>query len=94
MTTSITLHVNGRYMAKVKQDDQPWVDVHGNYDGSPNPDGKKVFYLRHATSNKFVVNEEYLGEPELQSIGSKDVAGVKDVGLILDAGKATGGTDE
>lgn len=62
MTTTITLHVNGRYRAYVKQDSDPWVTVEGNYDGSPNPDGRKTFNLRHASSNKFVVNEESIDE--------------------------------
>lgn len=63
MTTTITLHVNGRYKAQVKQDDGKWVEVHGNYEGSPNPDGKATFNLRHATSNKLVINEEAVPDP-------------------------------
>jgi hypothetical protein len=63
MTTTVTLKVNGRYVAKVKQDDKPWVDCHGNYDGSPNSSGETVFNLVHATSNKFVINEEQVPEP-------------------------------
>lgn len=99
MTTTITLHVNGRYKASVKQDDGSWVEVHGNYAGSPNPDGKAIFNLRHATSNKFVVNEEYV--PEQKDAIAQ--GGVIEVGLsklsdaeaqtIID-GKAPGMTDD
>lgn len=85
MTTTVTLAVNGRYMAKVKQDELDWVEVHGNYEGSPNPEGKRSFNLRHGTSNKFVINEEPVPEAEkaddteAQAISSEEAGNVKDI---------------
>ena len=63
MTTSVRVHVNGRYRATVTQDDLPPVIVEGNYDGSSNPSGETTFYLRgdHPTKGAFGVVEEYLG---------------------------------
>ena len=67
MTTSVKVHVNGRYRATVVQtladgtrlDD---VIVEGSYEGSPNPSGERVFWLRHPAHSIFEVKEEYLGE--------------------------------
>lgn len=76
MTTTVKLHVNGRYLAKVKQDGGDWVEVHGNYKGSPNPSGEHTFNLRHATSNKFVINEEYIPEePKADTALAQDAEG-------------------
>ena len=63
MTTSVKVHVNGRYRATVKQDELEPVVVEGNYDGSPNPSGERTFNLRgsHPTKGKFEIVEEYLG---------------------------------
>jgi hypothetical protein len=63
MTTSITIHVNGRYRSFVKQDDAEPVTVEGNYEGSPNPDGRHTFWLRHGKPNAFTVTEEQVPEP-------------------------------
>ena len=62
MTTTVKIHINGRYRATVKQDDREPVVVEGNYDGSPNPSGEKYFYLPHPTSGTFVVTEEQVPE--------------------------------
>lgn len=62
MTTTVKVHVNGRYRATVKQDDLEPVIVEGNYEGSPNPSGEKVFYLSHPARSKFDITEEYVGE--------------------------------
>jgi len=64
MTTSVRVHVNGRYRATVTQDDLLSVVVEGNYDGSPNPSGEQTFWLRgsHPTAGKFEVVEEYVGD--------------------------------
>jgi hypothetical protein len=66
MTTSVKVHVNGRYRATVKQDDLEPVIVEGNYEGSPNPTGLGTFYLRgnHPTKGTFEVTEEYIGDKE------------------------------
>lgn len=62
MTTTVKVHVNGRYRATVKQDDRDPVIVEGNYEGSPNPSGEKSFYLPHPASGKFDITEEYIGD--------------------------------
>lgn len=62
MTTTVKVHVNGRYRATVVQDDKPPVIVDGNYDGTTNPGGEKSFWLSHPAKGTFVVTEEYLGE--------------------------------
>lgn len=66
MTTSVKVHVNGRYRATVKQDDLDPVIVEGHYEGSPNPSGEHTFWLRgsHPTQGKFEVTEEYIGEAQ------------------------------
>lgn len=58
MTTTVKVHVNGRYRAMVKQDDRPPVVVEGNYEGSPNPSGEKAFYLPHPAKGTFEISEE------------------------------------
>jgi hypothetical protein len=62
MTTTVKVHVNGRYKATVKQTSADGsvqeVEVHGNYDGSPNPSGEKSFSLRHPASGTFEITEE------------------------------------
>jgi hypothetical protein len=62
MTTTVKVHVNGRYKATVKQDDKEPVEVHGNYDGSPNPSGEHSFSLPHPASSAFVIGEEQVPE--------------------------------
>ena len=66
MTTSIRVHVNGRYKATVKQSRANGPDevteVHGNYEGSPNPTGEKTFYLPHPARGVFDVSEEAVPE--------------------------------
>lgn len=62
MTTSVRVHVNGRYRATVKQDALDPVVVEGNYEGSPNPGGDRYFNLAHPANSTFVVTEEYLGD--------------------------------
>ncbi|UGY13766.1 hypothetical protein HAP48_0035120 [Bradyrhizobium septentrionale] len=58
MTTTVTVHVNGRYRASVKQDDGEPVIVEGNYDGSPNPSGEARFHLPHPANSTFEISEE------------------------------------
>lgn len=62
MTTSVKVHINGRYRATVKQDDKELVVVEGNYEGSPNPSGERVFYLPHPATGTFIVTEEQVPE--------------------------------
>lgn len=64
MTTSVRVHVNGRYRATVTQDGVEPVVVEGNYDGSPNPSGEQTFYLHgsHPAQGNFRIVEEYVGD--------------------------------
>ncbi|WP_439392558.1 hypothetical protein ACRQ5Q_24345 [Bradyrhizobium sp. PMVTL-01] len=62
MTTTVKVHVNGRYRATVKQDDCEPVVVEGNYEGSPNPTGEKSFHLPHPAHSTLEITEEYIGD--------------------------------
>jgi hypothetical protein len=55
VTTTVKVHVNGKYRATVKQDDRDLVTVEGNYNGGS---GEKYFYLPHPASGTFVISEE------------------------------------
>lgn len=93
MTTTITLHVNGRYRAIVKQDGAPEpVEVHGNYEGSPNPEGKHTFNLVHGSKgNKFVVSEYYIPtDEEKQAEALEADKRAQSAKLEVKAGKAVG----
>ena len=72
MTTSVRVHVNGRYRATVVQTnsdgtEQPPVIIEGNYEGSPNPSGEATFWLPHPASASFKVTEEYVPEQKADS---------------------------
>lgn len=58
MTTTVKVHVNGKYRATVKQDSLPPVMVEGNYAGSTNPSGERSFYLSHPAKGIFEITEE------------------------------------
>lgn len=63
MTTTVNVHVNGRYRATVVQTAadgtvRPPVIVEGNYEGSPNPSGAHIFYLSHPAESSFKITEE------------------------------------
>lgn len=67
MTTTVKIHVNGRYRATVVQTNADGVKaapavVEGNYEGSPNPTGEHWFHLYHPAVASFDVTEEYLGD--------------------------------
>ena len=62
MTTAVKVQVNGRYRATVKQSGLDPVIVEGNYDGSPNPSGEKVFWLPHPATATFEITEELVPE--------------------------------
>lgn len=55
MTTTVKVHVNGKYRATVTQDDRDPVEIEGNYNGGR---GEKSFYLPHPASGTFVVSEQ------------------------------------
>lgn len=67
MTTQVTVDVNGRYVAtviRVDADGKPSapVEVHGRYEGSPNPTGKHTFHCYHPAVVSFEITETYLGD--------------------------------
>jgi len=64
MTTTVKVHVNGRYRATVKQNGHEPVIVEGNYKGSPNPSGEQSFYLPHPATATFEITEEQVPVPE------------------------------
>jgi len=59
MTTTVKVHVNGRYRATVKQDDREPVIIEGNYNGGT---GEKAFNLPHPAKSTFEITEEYVAE--------------------------------
>lgn len=67
MTTTVKVHVNGRYRAAViitradGVENDP-VIVDGNYAGSPNPSGEYSFSLYHPAVARFDVVEQAVPE--------------------------------
>jgi hypothetical protein len=62
MTTTVKVHVNGRYRATVKQSGCDPVVVEGSYEGSPNPTGYGYFPLQHPATATFDITEEPVPE--------------------------------
>lgn len=54
MTTTVKVHVNGKYRALVTQDDRDPVTVEGNYNGGS---GEKSFHLPHPAKGTFEITE-------------------------------------
>lgn len=54
MTTTVKVHVNGKYQATVVQDDRDPVII--------GPQEEKSFNLPHPANSTFVITEEYLGD--------------------------------
>lgn len=54
MTTTVKVHVNGKYRATVQQDDRDPVTVEGNYNGGS---GEASFNLPHPAKGTFTVTE-------------------------------------
>ncbi len=59
MTTTVKVHVNGKYRATVVQDGREPVTVEGNYNGGS---GEKAFYLPHPASGSFQISEEAVAD--------------------------------
>lgn len=59
MTTTVKVHVNGKYRATVKQDDRDPVIIEGNYNGGS---GENSFWLTHPATGAFVVTEEIVAD--------------------------------
>lgn len=59
MTTTVKVHVNGKYRATVRQDDREPVIVEGNYNGGS---GEKSFHLPHPAQGIFQISEEHVAE--------------------------------
>lgn len=67
MTTTVSVHVNGRYRATVVQKNAAGevvakVIVDGNYEGSPNPQGNQSLHLTHPATGTFEITEEAVPE--------------------------------
>jgi len=63
MTTTVKIHVNGKYRATVtlkaaNGDVVETAVVEGNYEGSPNPSGERSFGLYHPAIATFDIIEE------------------------------------
>lgn len=63
MTTTVKVHVNGKYRATVKQDDRDPVTVEGNYNGGS---GEKSFSLPHPAKGTFEISEVPVKEGDEQ----------------------------
>lgn len=59
MTTTIKVHVNGKYRATVTQDQNSPVEIEGNYNGGS---GERSFHLSHPASGTFVVSEKQVAD--------------------------------
>lgn len=59
MTTTVKVHVNGKYRAKVRQDGGEPVEVEGNYNGGS---GERSFYLLHPARGIFEISEEQVAD--------------------------------
>lgn len=59
MTTTVKVHVNGKYRATVKQGDREPVTVEGNYNGGS---GEKSFSLPHPAKATFEITEVQVAE--------------------------------
>ena len=59
MTTTVKVHVNGKYRATVTQDDHAPVEIEGNYNGDS---GIMVFALTHPANSVFRVTEKMVAE--------------------------------
>jgi hypothetical protein len=55
MTTTVKVHVNGKYRATVRQDGGDPVIVEGNYSGGS---GERSFHLPHPARATFEISEE------------------------------------
>jgi hypothetical protein len=55
MTTTVKVHVNGKYRAIVAQDAKEPVVIEGNYNGGS---GEKSFSLLHPASAVFTITED------------------------------------
>lgn len=68
MTTTVKVHVNGRYRADVTvtygNGHTEQVVVEGNYDGSPNPSGERSFSCYPAPVTFVVSEKEAVPEAE------------------------------
>lgn len=59
MTTTVKIHVNGKYRATVKQDGKESVEIEGNYNGGS---GERSFYLPHPAKGTFEISEQQVAE--------------------------------
>jgi hypothetical protein len=64
MTTTVKVHVNGKYRATVTRDDEEPVEIEGNYNGGS---GERSFFLPHPAKGTFVVSEVQVAEGDERS---------------------------
>jgi len=64
MTTTVKVHVNGKYRATVKQNGRDPVIVEGNYNGGS---GEAAFYLPHPATATFGISEEPVADGDERS---------------------------
>lgn len=80
MTVSVKVHVNGKYKATVTHTASPGAtprvtEVHGNYEGSPNPSGELVVSPGTGTfeiSEKQVVDDKAVGASIVAGVATTD----------------------
>lgn len=77
MTTSVKVHVNGRYRATVIHKNATGgiiskTIVHGNYEGSPNSSGEETFHLQHPAHGIFEVTEAQVHEDPKARVDSTE----------------------
>lgn len=83
MTTTVKVHVNGKYKATVKHTHDNGSHeyiVHGNYEGSPNPTGQQNFSLTHPANAKFEITEEPVGDTTVHNLSAQDLNIIKPPG--------------
>lgn len=66
MTTTVKVHVNGKYRATVTQEGHDPVTVEGNYNGGS---GEKHFYLPHPAKATFHISEEPVADGDERPAG-------------------------
>jgi hypothetical protein len=65
MTTTVRVHVNGKYRATVTQNGCEPVTVEGNYNGGS---GERSFHLPHPAKATFEITEEPVKEGDERPI--------------------------
>ena len=83
MTTTVKVHVNGKYRATVTQDDHAPVEVEGNYNGGS---GEMNFYLTHPANSVLRITEIPVTEEDERWAGTADIGRSRDSVSLTAAG--------